>query len=145
MTWGDAIRALPAVQPDAAAIREAALQDAISRVRQSLVDDAHKHGSIVTTRSSAMFTAEIIATNALSRLLKTPTGKEVMPDVPDANSTHQSDTAPAGLSAGGGAEKMALCDAIRTGMGVLRVTYVDPDQMREDREERAMLAREDDQ
>ena len=30
-------------------------------------------------------------------------GKEVMPDVSDANSTHPSDTAPAGLSAGGGA------------------------------------------
>jgi len=35
-------------------------------------------------------------------------GKEVMPDVPDADSTHQSDTAPAGLSAGGGAEPTAV-------------------------------------
>jgi len=57
------------VQAQIDAAREAALQDAISHVRQALIDDAHKHASITTTRSSAMFTAEIIATNALSRLL----------------------------------------------------------------------------
>lgn len=68
----EAIRALPAVtvQAQIDAAREAALQDAISHVRQALIDDAHQHGSIVTTRSSAMFTAEIIATNALSRIRK---------------------------------------------------------------------------
>ena len=118
-----AITALPAVQPDDAAIREAALQDAISHVRQALIDDAHTHGSIVTTRSSAMFTAEIIATNALSRLLNTSTGKEVMPDVPP--NKPQSAAAPAGnLTARGNAATWALYDANLTRMGTLHPAHV---------------------
>lgn len=103
--------------------------------------------------------------NAIRELLDKP-GKEVMPDGTSKVWNH--DAASAGLTAGGGAgqmadtpvvtglvasnmtagggaEKMALCDAIRMGMGLLRVTHVDPDQRREDRDERARLAREDDQ
>lgn len=67
------------VQAQIDAAREAALQDAISHVRQALIDDAHKYGSIATTRSSAMFTAEIIATNALSRILPPPIRKGDQP------------------------------------------------------------------
>ena len=118
-------RALPAVQPDAreAALREAALQDAISHVRQALIDAAHTHGSIVTTRSSAMFTAEIIATNALSRLLSASTGKEVMPDV--SPNKPQFDTAPVGnLTARGNAATWALYDANLTRMGALQPSHV---------------------
>jgi hypothetical protein len=75
----DRIRALPAVQPDAAAIREAALSEAISHARQALVDAAHKYGGINVSKASAMFTAETHVTVALYQLMNNP-GKEVMPD-----------------------------------------------------------------
>lgn len=72
-------------------------------------------------------------------------GKEVMPDVSN-DPTHQSDTAPAGLSAGGG-DSYENEAAERSVWNILTnpSLTLDPDQRREDRDERAMLAREDDQ
>jgi hypothetical protein len=71
----EAIRALPAVQPDAAAIREVVLSEAISHARQALVDAAHKYGGINVSKASAMFTAETHVTVALYRLMNNP-GRE---------------------------------------------------------------------
>ena len=91
-TWGGAevlrkrLRALPAVQPDA----ELAMRIAVKM-------EAH----------AALGTNTKAKADAILALIDKP-GKEVMPDVPDANSTHQSDAAPAGnMTAGGGAEKRA--------------------------------------
>jgi hypothetical protein len=71
--------ALPAVQPDAAAIRKEALSEAISHARQALVDAAHTYGG---AKASAMFTAETHVTAALYKLMNS-TGKEVMPNGSD--------------------------------------------------------------
>jgi hypothetical protein len=95
-----AIRALPTVQPDAAAIREAALRDAISHARQALVDAAYNYRC--TSRSSAMFTAEDHVTVALSRLIDN-TGKEVMPPVPVNNTPNEPDIGPSDQAVAGAA------------------------------------------
>lgn len=44
---------------------------AVSAVRQALVDAAYTHGSTMMKASSAMFKAEIYATNAIAALSST--------------------------------------------------------------------------
>ena len=132
----NAANALPAAQPDP---REAALRDI---ARQKKTDEMDTEYDVEYADFEGGYNAIIDVARVALRAVHT--GKEVMPDATRKVCDH--DTAPASTDdAGGGAEKMALCDAIRKGMGLLRVTHVDPDQRREDREERAMLAREDDQ
>ena len=98
----------PAVQPDAAAIQEAAFREVLEIARdamlgfEALQTVATRGGNSkdVLAHSSAREAARQIFA-AISALIDKP-GKEVMPD--DNDSTHpRSDTAPAGLSAGGGA------------------------------------------
>ena len=85
MTWGDAIRALPAVQPDAAALIR--WHDMLLR---DFGDDL-----------SSIVRAEMLA------MLDKP-GKEVMPDVPN-DAPNAPDAAPASTDdAGGGAEPTAV-------------------------------------
>lgn len=59
----------PAVQPDADAIRDEALNDAITHARQALVDAAYTFRGKTNTMSSAMFTAEDIVTAAIHSLI----------------------------------------------------------------------------
>ncbi|MFN7883208.1 MAG: hypothetical protein ACK5PF_09380 [bacterium] len=101
---------LPAVQPDVAAIREAALREAADSLlecsvwcdSQERTDDAWRNG-VTDARKHHM--ARILA------LINNP-GKEVMPDVEDTHHARP-DTAPAGLSAGGGADYRTARQAIQ--------------------------------
>ena len=85
------IEALPAVQPDAGAIREASASNAPAWY-SAWQADAWASGY-----------------NAARALIDNP-GKEVMPSEDQKPNITKSDTAPAGLSAGGGAEpQMRMC------------------------------------
>ena len=68
---------LPAVQPDAAAIREAALEDAIDHARQALVDAAYAYGDLQCKKSSAMFMAETHVYIAIRALINKPAAHHV--------------------------------------------------------------------
>ena len=61
------IRAIPTIDP--AAIREAALREAETVVRQALVDAAYVYGSEPMKAKSAMFKAAVYATNAILALI----------------------------------------------------------------------------
>lgn len=61
------IRAIPTIDP--AAIREAALREAETVVRQALVNAAYVHGSEPMKAKSAMFKAAVYATNAILALI----------------------------------------------------------------------------
>jgi hypothetical protein len=87
-------RALPAVQPVAAAIREAALREAAD-----LIDKRHR-GDLPDHILSE-------DGNAIRAMIDNP-GKEVMPSEARSNRAAH-DTAPAGLSAGGGAGHRSDC------------------------------------
>jgi len=93
-------RALPAVQPVAAAIREAALREAAD-----LIDKRHR-GDLPDHILSE-------DGNAIRAMIDNP-GKEVMPSEARSNRAAH-DTAPAGLSAGGGAGWQPIETAPRDG------------------------------
>ena len=102
----------PAVQPDAAAIREAALREAwgvaadeTDRLRTAKNNHAHKFD----TKGEAMAEGAFRVVVALADLIDNP-GKEVTAIGSDRA---QTDTAPAGLSAGGGADYDAVRQAIQ--------------------------------
>ena len=92
------IRALPAVQPDAVAIREAVLNDA--DYDAGLLND---FGGGNVNWWQDYLRAEIGRANEYWRALIDNAGKEVMPDEIPRSNAKNPDTAPAGLSAGGGA------------------------------------------
>lgn len=56
-------------QPDATAIRDEALHDAITHARQALVDAAHTFRGRTNVMSSTLFTAEDIVTAAIHSLI----------------------------------------------------------------------------
>jgi hypothetical protein len=107
--WGpwvaERLRALPAVHPDAAAIREAALVAVLKECADDL-ESYVEHAYPIETRDKYP-TQEAKYARDMEPVVKARAwieyaGKEVMPDVEDTHHARP-DTAPAGLSAGGGA------------------------------------------
>jgi hypothetical protein len=108
-----------AVQPDAAAIREAALVAVLKECADDL-ESYVEHAYPIETRDKyptqeAKYARDMEPVVKARALIDNP-GKEVMPSEQD-NTNTRSDTAPAGLSAGGGAVYDAVREAIQKMVG----------------------------
>jgi hypothetical protein len=91
-----ALRALPAVQPDAAAIREAALKSALVAVNHVELFGTIIHDKHVALEQYARCRDAILA-------LIDNTGKEVMPPVPVTNTPNEPDIGPGDQAVAGAA------------------------------------------